>query len=148
MKPKNIFYFLILIFLVINIFLHNIKDVGWELLGLIKPITLVGYFGFLTFAFTLSYLKKPLQKIEREYLIIIGFLFLMATFFEVMWSFNYWFSLVEEGKDIDIIEYQPKRNLLTEEAINLNQSTKINVLWFFMSVYFLYFVHFNLKNNQ
>jgi len=78
-------------------------------------------------------------------LIIAGFLAIMATGFETLWSFFYWFAILGQNQATDIstldsLDYRPQYNLLLDQ-VNLNFSAKKNVFLLFSSIYFTYFMH-------
>jgi len=130
-----------------------------EILGMIKPITVFQYSCFFTFALLLN---KYLQKLNpyKEKLLTIGFLFLLASGYEVLWNFFFWFSnygFYGINTDIDEITYNDLRhkfvlpfNLslnITEteyfenKPVNLNINSKISFLVFICSLYFIFKLH-------
>lgn len=147
---EYLFIVSISILLLASILLFNTGN-EYEIFGLVKPITIIQYSGILSFMFFLWVTKPFFMKMGRtklQLLIILGFLFAMATFFEMLWSFNYWFSIYstkvikdfpENSETLDELTYTPKLNYFYQQ-VPLNQSAKRNTLFFFMSIYFIYFL--------
>jgi hypothetical protein len=153
---ENALFVISLITLIISLSLHISLGVMYEIFGLIKPITLVQYSGFLTFALFLSKLRCLFSKLDKkslDLLVIVGFLFITGTLFETLWSFDYWFSTysldvahgaAENTETLDSAYYLVSPDLTKYylyKDMRLNTSAKKNVLLFMMSVYFVYFLH-------
>lgn len=155
---ERILFGVVFLLFVIALFLNFTMDLGKEILN-IKPISYVQYFGFFAFALGLYLVKGYFEKFPKRVvniLVIIGFLGIMATFFEALWSFNYWFATYNVAvlngspagsKTLDGLTYSPSpdlRDYYFYSSMSLNQSAKKNVLFFFMSVYFVFFI-LNIK---
>ncbi|MFH0867992.1 MAG: hypothetical protein V1831_01650 [Candidatus Woesearchaeota archaeon] len=153
---ENIMFGLSVVLLILFLFLYVIKGALYEVLGLVKPITLVQYTGFLAFALFLNKIRFLFLKMSKKslnLLIVIGFLFITGTLFEMLWSFNYWFSTYtldvasgapENPETLDSAIYfvppdSVKYNLY--ENMPLITSAKKNLLFFMMSLYFVYFLN-------
>ena len=127
-----------------------------------KPITLFQYTTFFAFAFCLNAFRDSFEKDNRKQLfLIIGFFIAMVSFYEVLFNFFYWFSLYNFygiGTDLDalknLLEGQKFNvtslfNMTNTEIlnktgiypINLNLASKLVVLLFFSSLYWIYFIH-------
>lgn len=142
---------LIVLLALVNAFslaLFFLTGLDYEVLGLVKPITVWQYSGFLLFAAVLHKARpwfNSISEIILNALIVLGFFAIMATGFEALWSFSYWFasyikSQVATTAGLDQLTYQPIKNLLADR-IGLNPSAKKNFLFLLMSIYFTYFVH-------
>ena len=142
-----------------------------DVFNLIKPITIFQYSTFLAFAFVLNAFREEIRKNPwKDVLLVIGFFVAMATFYEVLFNFFYWFSLYNFyglGSNLDSL-----RNVVSEQRItifnvtnyfnltttqqldksgiyptNLNLVSKYVVLFFFAAIYWIYFIH-DLKNEK
>jgi len=128
-----------------------------------KPITIFQYTAFLAFAlFVTSFTEKLRTSPRLDIYLIIGFLVIMASFYEVLFNFFYWFSLFNFyglGTDLDTLKNLVPYNMLFNQTaaevlqksglypVNLNFASKISVLIFFCSVYWTYLT-FSLKRNR
>jgi hypothetical protein len=139
---------------IIALILNFTTNTNFEIFYSIKPITLAQYSGFLSFALLLE-LVRPKLKLKLKYKNIILafiFMFVMATSFEMLWSFGYWFSTyelrvmegaVENSDTLDMINYTPSsqlREYYFYQNRSLNQSAKKNTLFFFMGIYLLWYM--------
>ena len=129
-----------------------------------KPITLFQYTTFLAFAFCLISFKDRFEKDpewKKQIYLIIGFFIAMVSFYEVLFNFFYWFSLFNFygiGTDLDALRNLIEQNKFNVTAlfnmtnteilsktgiypINLNLASKLVVLLFFSSLYWIYFIH-------
>lgn len=135
---------------------------GYEVLGRVKPVTIMQYSGFLAFAFLLQITRtifKKLSPLILNLLIIFSFLFVMATFFETIWAFNYWFSNYE----LSVLEGNPKNSVTLDDefyvpsadladyiifdTVPLNLSSKTFTLLLMIGVYFIFYL-VEIKNNR
>ena len=129
------------------------KGLGFEFFNAIKPATIIQYSGFLSFAFFLQIIKPLFVKFPKQVLnilILFGFFAMMATLFEVFWSFHFWFSTYElnvvSGQTantvtLDTLIYTPiqeLRAMMFYDSYSLNLSAKKNMLYFAIAVYFTY----------
>jgi hypothetical protein len=126
-----------------------------------KPITFFQYTAFLAFAFFINSIKERLEKSDKkDVYLIIGFFIAMVSFYEVLFNFFYWFSLYNFygiGTDLDSLKNLIERqkfnvtylfNMTNTEVlnrtgiypVNLNLASKLVVLLFFCSVYWIYFM--------
>jgi hypothetical protein len=135
-----------------------------------KPITLFQYTTFLAFAFSLQAFKENFERDltwKKQVYLIVGFFIAMASFYEVLFNFFYWFSLYNFygiGTDLDalknLLESQKFNvtslfNMTNTEIlnktgiypVNLNFASKLVVLLFFSSLYWIYFIH-NLNKKE
>jgi len=113
-----------------------------EFFGIVKPISIIQYSGFLLFALVLNNLYekyKPWFTENKSNLIVIGMFFLMATLYEAVWTFQYWFSLYGIyglETDIDEIDFHPMEGRISY-PYNMNVNSKHFWLWAFCSLYFV-----------
>lgn len=145
---KIIFILIFSIILVISIIFHFSTELGFEFFGMVKPITVIQYSGFVTFALILNVCKPLLLKANKELLMVFLFVIMMASLFEMLWSFGYWFStyeikvkegLPESSDTLDTLNYNPEREYIFYKNTSLNSSAKFNTMVFVMSVYFIWF---------
>ena len=144
----------------------------FQFFNFIKIITIFQYSTFLVFAFFITSLQERLRTSPRkEIYLILGFLVAMLSFYEVLFNFFYWFSLYNFyglGTDLDLV-----KNLISEHRtsifnitgamnlteaeilnkaglypINLNFASKISVLIFFCSIYWIYLIHKLMKEEK
>ena len=125
-----------------------------------KPITLFQYTAFLAFAFFVTSFSEGLKRSKRlDFYLIIGFFVVMVSCYEILFNFFYWFSLYNFlgiGTNLDTLKNLVPYNLLFNQTtmqilqenglypVNLNFASKISVLIFFCSLYWVYFIH-NLR---
>jgi len=142
-----------------------------DFLGIVKPITLFQYSAFLSYAFFVAAYKEKLARSnKKEFYLIIGFFLAMVSFYEVMFNFFYWFSLYNFygfGSNLDAV-----RNLMSSQRpgilnitsilnitqqqlentglypVNLNFASKLMVLLFFSSLYWIYVIHNAMKERH
>lgn len=143
---------MILLIIVISIcwLLHSTNPLDYEILGAVKPITIIQFSSFILFALMLDYARPLIRKVNFNFAYIIIFLLILGTLFEMLWSFNFWFATysinVLEGQSkgaetLDKLEYEVGQyNKFIEKERSLNLSAKKNSLFFIMSVYLLFFV--------
>ena len=135
-----------------------------------KPITLFQYTTFLAFAFTLQAFRKEFgisPDWKKQLYLTLGFFIAMMSFYEILFNFFYWFSLYNFygiGTDLDALRNLLERqnfnvtylfNMTNTEIlnktgiypVNLNLASKIVVLLFFGSLYWIYFMH-NLPKKE
>lgn len=156
MRTLNLFIILLALICIISIILYKINPYGYEVFNGIKPATYFQYSAFLLFALLLFKYKHLFQNLNNHYLnifIIVAFGLLMATGYEMLWSFGVWFSInsvvdkenVNRAVSLDALTFEPTPNEFVElKQRNLNFISKKNTLFFFMSLYFLYFLN-NLR---
>ena len=160
---NNLFFLIVLTIFLISFYLFSkFKINEYEVFGYIKPITFIQYSGFLLFILILRRFKHIFYKHNLNFMIAIGFVFLMATSFEVMWAFGYWFSVntiinqehINSAYYLDTIEYIPSTEFLYnyfggkfDENKNFNVISKKNTLFMFMAIYYLYFL-LDIKNES
>jgi hypothetical protein len=149
---KRKWMLLLLIFLALvvcaSLLMHLLYGIGFEVLGLVKPVTIFQYSGFLLFAVGINYYRNIFVKMPKEFLdllIIIAFFCVMATGFEVIWSFFFWFSTfintyTTSTVVLDALTYVPANTSLYTD-FSLNFSAKKNFLLLMISVYSVYFLH-------
>ena len=149
---KTILLLIFSIILIISVIFHFTTDLGFELFGMIKPITVIQSSGFIVFALILNKFKPfflRLKKPKRELLIIFAFAITTVYLFEMLWSFGYWFSTYEikviEGMPgnsltLDTLNYNPVREYLFYKNTSLNSSAKFNTLMFMMGIYSIWFL--------
>src|SRR3989338_3011679 len=167
-KPNNgliVYRILFLVFLGIFIsalVLYFTTSQGYEVLGRVKPVTIMLYSGFLAFAFLLQIIKpifRKLSPLTLNLLVIFSFLFVMAVFFETIWAFNYWFSNYE----LSVLEGDPKTSVTLDDefyvpsaeladyiifdTVPLNLSSKTFTLLLMMGIYFIFYL-VDLKNKR
>jgi len=167
-KPNNgliVYRILFLVFLGIFIsalVLYFTTSQGYEVLGRVKPVTIMQYSGFLAFAFLLQIIKpifRKLSPLTLNLLVIFSFLFVMAVFFETIWAFNYWFSNYE----LSVLEGDPKTSVTLDDefyvpsaeladyiifdTVPLNLSSKTFTLLLMMGIYFIFYL-VDLKNKR
>lgn len=134
-----------------------------EIFYFFKPVTVFQYTAFLAFVFFATSFSETLKKSPYlELYLIIGFLVAMASFYEVLFNFFYWFSLFNFyglGTNLDTLKNLVPYNLLFNQTtaqvlqksglypVNLNFASKISVLIFFCSLYWIYFIS-NLRKNK
>lgn len=148
-QNKNIILFSLLIFfvLVISFILYFTSPEGYEVFGLVKPITFLQYGGFLLFGLLLNLFRKLFYRLDKKtlnILILLGFFVMMAAFFETIWAFDYWFTIQGANEDVantevlDAVSYVP-HNQMAYDKFYLNTSAKKNTLLLFCAIYFVYF---------
>lgn len=142
-----------------------------DFVNIIKPISIFQYSTFLAFVFALNAFKENLQKVSsKDFWLTVGFFVAMASFYEVFFNFFYWFSLYSFyglGANLDAVTNvisAPRTNLfnitnflnVTNQQtlektglypLSLNIASKIVVLIFFCSLYWIYFFH-DLKKEE
>ncbi|MDO8508598.1 MAG: hypothetical protein Q7S27_02840 [Nanoarchaeota archaeon] len=156
-------FFLFIIVSLLMLILILTRERSYEIFEIVKPVTFLQYSLFLGFCFGLEILRPWVEKIDRRIInlfIIFGFFCIMAVLFEVFWVFGYWFAnyqlnVLENGaemnaKSLDSVTYLPSLELSRiydnqYEDISLNRSAKKNILFFLMSIYWVYFMH-SIKN--
>ncbi|MFH1510699.1 MAG: hypothetical protein ABIF10_03330 [Candidatus Woesearchaeota archaeon] len=142
--------------LAISIVLDLTAPLDYEIFKIVKPITITQYSGFLSFAmllWTIEHVFRALNKNQIAFLIIFAWLAVMATLFETLWSFSYWFAqfqvqtisgvLPADSETLDTLQYTPSTILSDfnlEQSRSLNRSAKRNTLFLAMSTYFVYFL--------
>jgi len=152
---KTLFFISLAIFLASTL-LHLIGGLGYEIFGYVKPITIIQLSGFASFALFLGFFRKAasrLDKVMLNALIVIAFMLVMGTLFEMLWSFGYWFStyeleitlkgLPQSSEILDEVVYIPSslnNRIVWNEETSLNTSAKLCTLSFMMSVYLLVFL--------
>lgn len=97
-KLEKLLFAIFFIIFLIALFLILTNERGYEIAGVVKPITVLQYSAFLSFMFALELSKNVFSKISGRtlnLLTILGFLFILASLFEMLWSFGYWFSNYE-----------------------------------------------------
>lgn len=152
----NTFIALLTIILTISIVLYKMSGYDYEVGGMIKPATYMQYSAFMLFGLLLFKYQYLFLRVSRYWLnifIIVAFGLLMATGYEMMWSFGYWFSVhsvvdkdnVDKVTSLDSLTFTPTPNKFLElKSRNLNFISKKNSLFFFMSLYFVYYL-MNIK---
>ena len=145
-----------------GLFLYFSMPRGYEVLDRVKPVTIMQYSGFLAFAFLLQITKPVFRRLSPlilNLLIIFSFLFVMATFFETIWAFNYWFSNYE----LSVLEGNPKTSVTLDDevyvpsavladyilfdTVPLNLSSKTFTLLLMTGIYFIFYLS-RLKNKS
>lgn len=168
---KKVFFYPFLIFLVISIavFLYGFyTSFTSNSFIILKPITAFQYSVFLTFVFGLLAFQDRIEKdftLDKKKLYIgLGFFFAMASLFETLWNFHYWFSLytlqgtssqLDNIKNLIMLNNTASYNITSIVSlfanttslqnngiypINLNLSTKGWFVIFFGALYWIYFV--------
>ncbi|HLC39733.1 MAG TPA: hypothetical protein VJJ76_02520 [archaeon] len=156
---------------IVSIFAGIFYGFSTDLFSFIKPITVLQYAAFLAFAFFLNANRERIERSNnKQFWILLGFFIAMVSFYEVLFNFFYWFSLYNFyglGADIDTLRnilqmnrfsiFNATGELNATEAellnkiglypISLNLASKLTVLLFFCSVYWIYFVN-NLNYNS
>jgi len=163
---KNYFYTSLIFALVSMVIFWIGTKYGFtsEIFYFFKPVTVFQYTAFLAFAFFVTSFRERLKKSPRlEIYFIVGFLVAMASFYEILFNFFYWFSLFNFyglGTDLDALKNLVPYNLLFNQTtadvlqksglypVNLNFASKISVLIFFCSAYWLYLVYSLRKNKN
>jgi hypothetical protein len=162
---KNYFY-TSLIFTILSVVIFwtgTIYGFTSEIFYFFKPVTVFQYTTFLAFAFFITSFRETLKKSPRlELYFIIGFLVAMASFYEIFFNFFYWFSLYNFyglGTNLDALKNLVPYNVLFNQTttqilqksglypVNLNFASKVSVLIFFCSLYWIYFIN-NLRKNK
>jgi hypothetical protein len=84
--------------------------------------------------------------------VVIAFLLVLGTLFEMLWAFHYWFATYtldvihgneENVKTLDYTDYdvlKDSTDYYFYKNMYLNTSAKIHALFFMMSVYLLYYL--------
>lgn len=153
-RLEKIIFIVVLSICFLALVLNFTTSPEFEIFNSMKPITLVQYSSFVSFALLLEMLRPKLRiKTEHRALtLVLVFLCVMATLFEMLWSFGYWFSTyelrvmegaIENSDTLDTINYTPSsqlREYYFYQNRSLNQSAKKNTLFFFMSIYLLWYV--------
>jgi len=160
---KKLFEFF-LIFTLCLVILGYATSFLQELIGVLKVITAIQYTIFLSFAFLFNmivgrYKNKIIE--HKEFIITIAFFVLMATGYEVLWNFFFWFSnygfygIPGTNENIDLLQYTPYQTMnltflnatglnvtglelvMKTKPINLNIASKLVFLMFFCDLYLL-----------
>ena len=162
---KTFFYpFILFLVLATATFLYGLfTDFIASSFIFIRPITIFQYTVFLAFAFGLLTFKdrieKDLTSNKKELYMALGFLFAMASLFEVFWNFFYWFSLYglsAATSSLNDIRMMLPSNPVTFQVVtflnttdietsglfplNLNIASKGWLAIFFGAIYWIYFV--------
>jgi hypothetical protein len=163
---KNYFYASVAFTIVsVTIFLIGMTyGFSAEYFYIAKPITIFQYTAFLAFAlFVTSFTEKLRNSPRLDIYLIIGLLVTMASFYEVLFNFFYWFSLFNFyglGTNLDALKNLVPYNVLFNQTttdllqksglypVNLNFASKISVLIFFCSLYWIYFINNSRKNKS
>ncbi len=108
-----------------------------------KPMTLIFFFTFIWWGSLLQFLKPNILKLNKNWLdfaILLGFLVLFASLYELFFNFSLWGSLmsVTNVTNPDIL-YNEFPNPNT--PVLLVYATKIIILIFSISGYSIYFLH-------
>ena len=149
-EKKLMLILIILLALVVclSLLMHLSYGLGFEVLGLVKPVTIFQYSGFLLFASFINYYRKfflGMSNVLLDALTVLAFFSVMATGFEVIWSFCFWFSAYINAHTtstvlLDALTYVPANTALYND-FSLNFSAKKNFLLLMISVYSVYFLH-------
>ena len=153
--------------LIFAITLDSYTTADYEILDIAKPITVIQYSAFLSFALFLELISGYLIKLSnntKRLLIIIAFLIILASFLETLWAYNYWFTsfqvAINEGqpnnaKTLDMLKYSPNpdlsnpyQELRIQRGLGetlLNRMAKRDVLVFMVSVYFQLILRYFLQ---
>jgi hypothetical protein len=108
----------------------------------LKPLTLIGFLGFLSWCFILEWLEKLFFKLNKKvmkFFFIIVMLICLWSFYEIMWNFEVWFTIWgKKGGNVDFITIvNPRFN----SPLNFLVLTKSFFLIFGICVYTLYFFY-------
>ncbi len=108
-----------------------------------KPITLMFFFIFLCWGSFLQFIKPRLIGLNENWIsfaILVFFLVLFASLYELLFNFALWGSLmsISNVTNPDIL-YNKFPNLNT--SVSLVYATKIIILLFSISAYSIYFLH-------
>lgn len=141
-------------------------DFASEIMGLLKPITVFQYSVFLAFAFYITSIKERLRKGPIEIFLIIGFLIAMASFYEILFNYFFWFAQYSQygfktnldalrntfpySTNITLVISGNDINQLIKSGlypISLNIASKVSTLVFFCSLYWVYLIH-EIKKNK
>ncbi len=114
-----------------------------------KPITLMYFFTFLWWGSLLQYLKPILSKMNKNlisFAILISFLVLFTSLYELFFNFSLWGALmtVSDVMNPDIL-YNKFPN--SDTPVSLVYATKLIILIFSISAYSIYFLH-NLSEEE
>jgi len=164
MKIITYIYWFMVIVLIFAIILKFTTGLDYEFLGQIKPITMIQYLGFLVFALTINKYKEPLYTLLKgniDLSIILVLFVIMASTFEMMWAFGYWFStynlkviegLPDNSNTLDTLVYTPTENsrwFYQYSNKSLNTSAKMTTMLFMMAIYSLIvLLEFKYKNER
>ena len=148
--------FILLLIFIFSLIGYYQLSIGTEFFGYLKPATIFQFSLLLLFMCLIETFSKELTKlinINKSFFIILCFFLLMGTFFEMMWAFNYWFTVqgvinvkeVDKAITLDTIGYEPTNEMIYDamgdyKDKNLNFSAKKNTCYFFMALYLLMFV--------
>lgn len=174
---KNYFYASLVLIAITFIFFIIGLFYGFtsEVLVFLKPITAVQYTAFFAFAFFANAFAEKMGKSHRKNLYMaIAFFIAMASFYEILFNFFYWFTLynfsgistnldalrnsimLQQHNFTTLINSLNSSSILSTSLnastieilnrsgifpVNLNLASKIFVLLFFSSLYFIYFLH-------
>lgn len=135
-----------------------------EVLFLLKPITLFQYSVFLAFAFYITSIKEKLKNGPTYIFFIIGFLIAMASFYEILFNYFFWFAQYTQfgaATNLDtlrnIVPYSTNITLIIQGKyletliksglypLSLNIASKISTLVFFCSLYWIFLVYYSRK---
>lgn len=132
------------ILFLISLFFFLKHGFGWEFFGIIKPATLMQYSAFILFAVFVSFLQPIFLKMNAEtynLLLILVFFCIMATFFEMLWAFQAWFSFFTKTPVTSLYELDMLQYTMVAGIENCNFGAKRNTLFFFMALYSFYFLN-------
>jgi len=136
-----------------------------EAFYLLKPITVFQYSVFLAFASYITSIKERIRKSRMEVFIVIGFLIAMASFYEILFNYFFWFAQYTQYgfTNLDLIRntvpYATNITLIISAKdveqlakaglypVSLNVASKISTLVFFCSLYLLYLI-FDVKRME
>lgn len=155
MKQNIILVLCILIFTTAYI-LGLMNGFTKETMLTIKPTSIMQITGFIILAITINKGRVLIRRMDQEVislLMVVLFVLLMLSAYEILFAFHYWFSLYGiMGTDIDKIEYNTKSvNPLTEEyfePVNFNVLSKIHAFIFFAILYGIYTIYDEKRKNE
>lgn len=141
--------FIVLVFSVVYGMVYGFANS--EILGVLKPITVFQYSCFLFYALLITKYIHKIQPYKYKILPFV-FLLLLASGYEVVWNFLFWFSnygFFGVNTNVDKIQYTPFQMLnitflnmtapvYEVKPINLNVATKVATLIFFTSLYLIF----------
>lgn len=149
MKPKTLCVLIVCVLIVIVAYLLGlINGFTKDIILTVKPTSIIQITGFIILVIIINESRILIRRLDKErisLLMIVLFVLLMLSAYEVLFAFNYWFSLYGiTGINIDDLEYNTKSvNPLTEEyfePVNFNVLSKIYVFVFFIILYSIYIV--------
>ena len=158
MKKVILLFALSVSILILSVIMDLVTDSGFEVLYIVKPVTVEQFSGFLSFMLLLEIMRpfmRRLNSYQRRFFLIFGFLLIMGTMFEMIWSFDYWFTdygirVLSDGREgvalLDSLDYNSTYQGSNQyiEALyderSLNASAKRNALYFMISVYLVFYL--------